>query len=240
MTAPRILRNEAGAYRFLGGELRPFSLGALADPGFDLVHATFERPLPLHEGIAAAATHVSSAGRPAQAIAGFELRIARPLSTSGFDEFNRGYVKLLAGINLGIEGIVPAARTNVAPAFAQVEEPSVLAFSFTVPSAAKARPAFVLAGVPEEVQGDTRAMLRNIIEILSARATQLGCRLSDATMIQVYADTTLEMAAVADIAEAVGGAAIHGLKWFPSKPPIEGLKFEIDARAAGTEVVIRN
>jgi hypothetical protein len=239
VSATRILRNEAGAYRFLGSELRPFSLGAIADPGFDLVHATFERPLPLDEGITAAAKHVSSAGRPALAIAGFELRIPRPLSTSAFDEFNRGYVKQLAAINLDIEGIFPAARTNVAPTVAQVDQPSVLAFSFTVASASKARPAFVLAGVPEEVEGDSRAMLKNIIEILSARGAQLGCRLSDATVIQIYGDSALEVGAVSDIAEAAGGAAIHGLKWFASKPPIEGLKYEIDARSAGTEVVIR-
>ncbi len=139
---------------------------------------------------------------------------------------------------MSLDGIVPAARTNVAPTVARVSEPSVLAFSFTVPSTTRDRPAFVLAGVPEEVKGDSRAMLKNITDILSARGALLGCHLSDATVIQIYADAALEPAAIADIAEAAGGAAIHGLKWFPSQPPIVGLNYEIDARAAGTEVVI--
>jgi hypothetical protein len=36
----------------------------------------------------------------------------------------------------------------------------------------------------------------------------------------------------------VGLAAIHGIQWFPSRPPIEGLKFEIDLRSTGTELVL--
>jgi hypothetical protein len=237
LTEVRIVHNEPGGYRFLGGEGRPFSQGAVADPGLDLVHATFERPLPLGAGVNAAADHVSGAGRPVHAIAGFELRIPRPLSTAGFAEFNQGYIGLLTRIGLNAGGLLPAARTNVAPTTARVEEPSVFAFCFTVPSN-RGRPAFVLAGVPEEVEGDQRAMLRNITGILVARGGQLGCRLEDATVMQIYADAALTPEAVGVVAEAAGGAAIHGLRWFPSQPPIEGLRYEIDARAAGSELFI--
>jgi hypothetical protein len=81
-------------------------------------------------------------------------------------------------------------------------------------------------------------MLANITDILSGRAGELGVRLSDATEIQLYAEDAVDRAAVAEVAKAFGEAAIHGLRWFPSRPPIEGLKYEIDARSCGSHVVI--
>lgn len=230
-------RNEAGNYRFLGHERRPFSSGVVADPGFDIVHATFQRPVSLETGIEAAASHVSRVGRPAQSLTGFELRIPRPLPRAQFDDFNAGYVALLRGIGLDVDGAIPAARTNVAPLMGSVDEPSVFGFSFTAP-APHGRPAFVLSGVPEEVQGDAAAMLANICDILSARAAGLGFELRDSTDIQLYARGAVDARAVAVVERAFGEAAINGLKWFPSLPPIEGLKFEIDARSSGSHVVI--
>ncbi len=234
---PRVVQNPMGGYRFLSAEGRPFSRGVVADADFDLAHATFHRPIPLEAGIEAAVRHVASAARPAQAIAGFELRSPKPMSQADFDTFNRRYVAILQRLGIDIEGLIPAARTNVAPIVGAVDRPSVFGFTYTVP-ARGAPSAFLLAGVPEEVGGDARAMLRNITEILAARAAELGCRLRDATAVQVYAGGALDPDAIADVAKELGDAAIHGLRWFPSLPPIEGLKFEIDARAARTEVVI--
>jgi hypothetical protein len=70
----------AGSYRFVAAPGRPFSSGIVADPGFDLVHAVFFRPVPLAAGLEAARGHVESAGRPLTALAAFELRIPVPLS----------------------------------------------------------------------------------------------------------------------------------------------------------------
>lgn len=235
MASHSVTHNSAGGYRFLGREGRPFSNGVLADHGLDLVHATFERPQPLHAGVAAAARHVAGAGRPVQALAGFELRIAQALTQQQFDEFNKGYVALLRGIGLEVEGLMPATRTNVAPVVGTVAEPSLFAFTYTAP-ASRGRPAFILSGVPEEIEGDDRALLRNITEILTARATVLGCSLGDATAVQLYAAGAIDPEVIADVAAELGDAALHGLHWFPSLPPIKGLKFEIDARSAGTEL----
>ena len=33
-------------------------------------------------------------------------------------------------------------------------------------------------------------------------------------------------------------AAIHGVRWFPSRPPIQGLEFEMDLRGVGRELVL--
>ena len=229
--------NDAGDYSFLGHERRPFSSGVVADPGFDIVHATFRQPVSLETGIEAATIHVSKVGRPARSLTGFELRIPRPLSRAQFDEFNTGYVALLRSVGLDLDGAIPAARTTVAPLMGSVDEASVFGFSFTAPGS-HGRPAFVLSGVPEEIQGDTAAMLANICDILSARAAGLGIELRDSTDIQLYAAGAVDERAVAGVERAFGEAAINGLRWFPSLPPIEGLRFEIDARSSGSHVVI--
>jgi hypothetical protein len=237
VSEPLVVHNPAGGYRFLSAANRPFSHGVVADADFDLTHATFERPLPLEEGIEAAVRHVAAAARPPQAIAGFELRIQKPLSQADFEGFNRGYVEILHRAGVEVDGLIPAARTNVAPVVGSIDRPSVFGFTYTV-AAHDAPPAFLMAGVPEEVEGDPRAMLRNITEILAARAATLGCRLRDSTAVQIYAAGALDPEAIADVAAELGDAALHGLRWFPSLPPIAGLQYEIDARAARTEVVI--
>src|ERR1700687_5607190 len=204
--------NPSGNYRFLAAEGRPFSGGAVADEGYDLVHARFRRPVLLEAGLAAAARQVAAAGRPVQAIAGFELRIPRPLTQAAFDSFNQRYVTSLRRLGLEVDGLLPAARTNVAAVVGGGSEPRVYAVSYSIPGQ-RIRPAFVLSGAPEEEGGDTAARLDSIMHVLSGRLDAVG-------------------------ASWDGGAAIHGIQWFPSLPPIEGLKLEIDVRSAGTELVL--
>lgn len=235
----RVLRNVPGNYRFLGGEDRPFALGAAADVGFDIVHATFDRPLPLERGIQTASQHVASASRPNQALAGFELRIPRALSKPEFDEFNRLYAASLRGIGLATDGLVSAARTNVAPTIGTVAEASLLAFSYTAPTRRDVR-AYVLSGAPEARDGSRRDMIRSIVEVLMMRGDQLNCRLNDATAVQFYGERGLEPSFIDDLVASLGDAVIHGFHWFPSLPPIVGLKFEIDLRSVGSEVGLRS
>ena len=88
----QVLSNFApGNYRLLVATGRPFSSGILADSGFDLVHAVFSRPLPLGDGLDAARKQVESVGRPATALAAFELHIPKPLSPEDFEAFNAPY-----------------------------------------------------------------------------------------------------------------------------------------------------
>jgi hypothetical protein len=227
----------SGNYRFLAAEGRPFSNGIVADDGFDLVHARFERPVPLEAGLADAVRHVVAAGRTAHAIAGFELRIPGPLSRDGFDGFNRAYVSSLKGLGLVVDGLMPAARTNVAPAVSGVSEPSVYAVTYTIPMP-RSRPGFLLSGVPETEGHNPAEMLDSIMKVLSARLDELGATWDDATAIQLYGLDDFQDALVKNVLRQAGPAAIHGIQWFPSRPPIEGLKFEIDLRSAGTELVL--
>jgi len=232
-----LTHNRSGNYRFLGMTGRPFSGGAVADDGYDIVHARFERPLPLDEGLAAAAEHVAAAGRPVQSIAGFELRIAKPLTPADFDGFNQGYVARLKALGLEVDGLMPAGRTNVAASVGAVSQPSVHAFSYTM-AGPRRRRAFVVSGAPEDSGDDTATRLDSIMRNLSVRLEKLGASWDDATMIQLYGVEDLEARVVEKVLRHTGGAAVHGIQWFPSLPPIEGLKLEIDVRSAGTELVL--
>jgi hypothetical protein len=229
--------NPSGNYRFLGAHGRPFSGGAVADPGFDMVHATFDRPVALSNGLEAAARHLAEVDRPVQAIAGFELRVPEPFTTEGFEVFNRGYVDGLRSIGLVVEGLLPAARTNVAAAAGGVSEPSVYAVSYTV-EGGRGKPAFVMSGVPEEKPGDVKFMLDSMMRVLSSRMTELGVSWEDATAIQLYGVDEVQSLLVENVLRRLGPAAVHGIHWFPSLPPIEGLRLEIDVRSAGTELVL--
>ena len=229
--------NTAGNYSFLGAQGRPFSGGAAADPGWDLVHAVFERPLPLDKALKAAARHLREVSRPVQAIAGFELRVPAPLTTSGFDEFNRGYVERLTSMGLVVDGMLPAARTNVAASVGGVSEPSVYAMHYTA-HGTRRRPAFVMSGVPEEKPGDIESMLASMMRVLTERMSELGVSWEDATKIQLYGIDEVQGQLVPHVLRQLGPAAVHGIHWFPSLPPIEGLKLEIDVRSAGTELIL--
>src|SRR5260370_42485725 len=61
--------NRSGNYRFLAADGRPFSGGAAADEGDDLVHARFARRLHLAAGRSAASRPGTSAATPRHDIA---------------------------------------------------------------------------------------------------------------------------------------------------------------------------
>ena len=225
-----------GNYSFLVASGRPFSSGILADPGFDLIHAVFSRPPPLGDGLEAARRQVESVGRPATAIGGFELRIPKPFSREEFDAFNAPYVERMAtfGLRSGTEWV--AARTNVAPTAVGVTEPSLYAFTYTVPRGLRSGPAFRLSGATEPTpEGSAVDRLQSIIGELGRRMVQLGVSWDDATAVNVYGAASPPMD---DIVSGIGAAALHGLTWFPSLPPIRDFEFEIDARGVGAEIIL--
>ena len=232
-----IVHNPSGNSNSITLNGRPFSGAVVSDKGYDITHARFEHPIPLDAGLAAAARHVVAAGRTVHAIAGFELRIPGPLTTADFDSFNQRYVARLTDLGLAVEGAVPAARTNVAPTVAGVSEPSVYAVSYTSPDR-RGCPAFVLSGVPETAPSDTATMLDSIMGVLSGRLEEIGASWDDATAIQLYGVDDLQDLLVDRVLVRAGKAAVHGIHWFPSLPPVQGMKLEIDVRSAGVELVL--
>src|SRR5271155_1512100 len=90
-----LLDNAKGNYKFIRGYGAPFSSGALADPGFEIVHASFKPLARLADGYGLIERHMRDAGRPINAVCGIELRIPAALTPAGFDEFNRPYIERL-------------------------------------------------------------------------------------------------------------------------------------------------
>lgn len=226
-----------GSYRFLAVPGGPFSAGVVADAGFDLVHATFFRPVPLEQGLDAAARHLEAAGRPVTALAAFELRIPEPFSRQGFDAFNAPYKQRMAEMGLTSGADMVTARTNVSPTVAGVDEPSVHAFTYTVPGRGRQEPAFRLSGTTETRPGSAAERLRSIVEELERRMAEFGVAWEDSTAINVYG-AEAAAAALPEVLPSFGAAGLHGLVWLPSRPPIAEADFEIDARGVGTEIVL--
>lgn len=227
-----------GGYRFLRASGRPFSSGVVADPGFDLVRASFERPVPIDQGLAAARRHLEAAGRPLTAIAGLELRLPDVLTPDGFDSFNQRYAARLTELGLSDTQGMPAARTNVAPTTAPVGEVSLFAFSYTVRSA---RPgaAFVLSGAAETRRdGAASDRLGSIVEALEARMSELGVSWADTSAVNLYAASASLTELLPGVLDQLGSHAVRGITWLPSLPPVTGLQFEIDARGVGTELTL--
>src|SRR4029434_1714566 len=91
ITGEELVLNERGGYRFLPGV--PFlSFGVVAADGFEIVRTTFRQPRPFANGVEGTAGLLARSGRPLDALCGLELRSARPLLRSEFDEFNRAYI----------------------------------------------------------------------------------------------------------------------------------------------------
>src|ERR1051326_6171966 len=146
-----LLENERGNYLFLKG-IAPYSAGAVAEAGFEVIHVRFRRYIPLRAGFDAVEAHLKRIGRPLQALCGMELRSPKAFSFTGFNQFNAGYIDVLKRWDILLDGMNPVARTNIAPEVNPPGEPSLYGFSYTVPSKAM-RKTFVVAGAGERPEG---------------------------------------------------------------------------------------
>lgn len=249
-----LVENSKGNFSFVRGFGGAFSAGAVANPGFDLVHATFIPPTPLSNGFAAIRRHLAEAGRPVNAVCGIELRIPAALTPAGFDQFNRGYVEHLSAWDVLVDGANPIARTNVALEINPAGEPSIHGFYYTVPAPGAIKPGFVLAGMPEVASregskrqiiaaGDTstdgmRLKTNCVLENLSAMLVQLGRGWDDATAVNLYTVHDMYPLLGSTLLPAFGAAGHRGLRWHYARPPVAGLELEIDGYAARQDLVL--
>ena len=241
-----------GNYRFLPG-IAPFSSGAVAMPGYQVVHATLRRPLPYRRGFELIDAHLSAEGRPRQALCAIELRIAEPLTPQGFDSFNEGYRALLTDWEILLDGENPIARTNVAPVVGAPAEPSLYGFAYTVRGDVGA-PTFVVAGSGETRRrgsdvgglvrgGETspdamREKAEYVVSVMRDRLHGLGADWPDVTAINVYTAFPIEAYLADVILKAVGPAAVHGVQWFLSRPPVKEIEFEMDMRGVARRLYL--
>lgn len=241
-----------GGYRYLPG-ISAFSSGTVAKPGHEIVHATLGAPVPWREGFARIDAHLRALNRPRTALCGIELRSPQPHTFAGFAEFNDGYRALLGEWKILIGDDNPIPRTNVAPVTAAPSETVLYAFSYTVPGTTPA-PTFIVAGAGEMGDraqgaegivrhGDTsadgmREKARFVMGVMRDRLMALGGDWPRVTAIDVYTAEPISGFLVDELLKPAGPAAIHGVHWYPSRPPIRGLEFEMDLRGVARELVI--
>ena len=248
-----LVSNPRGNYRFLpGGE--PFSSGAVADTGYEILHVTLSRLLPYRAGFQLIEEHLHDMDRPWQALCAVEMRSPRPFSRAGFTEFNRDYRQLLEECDLLVQGQNPVARTNVAPALYAPIEPSLYGFSFTSPQGMEISPEFVVSGAAELRGGpmETAQVVRPgetspeamrekaayVMDVMARRLDALGVGWEQVTTIDLYTVAAIEAALGPVILDAAGPAALHGIRWFHARPPIDELEFEMDVRGVGGETAL--
>lgn len=248
-----LLDNPKGNYKFVKGEGVPFSAGALADSGFEIVRVSLKPLVRLSTGFELIERHLNTVGRPLNAICGIELRIPGALSAAGFEEFNREYLERITAWGVMIDRLNPIARTNVAPAVAPIAEASLHGFCYTVPAPGSDRPGFVLAGATEMTSRDRRREivaagdvsldgLRRktvcVLETLGKLLAEMKVAWNDATAVNLYTVHDLHSLLATDLLPAIGSAAHRGIRWYFARPPVHGLELEIDCYAACEEVVL--
>lgn len=247
--SPLVLQPEGG-FRFLpGGQV--FAGGAVAEPGFEVVHAVLKPWLPLEEAYDFVAAHLAREQRPMRALCGMELRLPRQLTMEEFRAFNQPYVQRLIQWGLLVEGRNPVSRTNVAPALEPPEVPSLHGFSYTVPAQTSAV-TFVMSGITElgpdgqpTAAGDTsaagmRAKFDFVIAAVRDRLRQLGLVFADATQVEVYTAEAVETLLAEVLLPAIEEPARRGLRWHFGRPPVKGVELELEARAMARELVLRD
>src|SRR5579871_990053 len=101
-----------GGYAYIPGVFQ-YSGGVVALPGYRIERVRFGEPVPLTEGFARVAAHITAAGRPLTAFCACELRSPAPFTEAGFIAFNRVYVGTLGAWGLFKDEVNPVARSNV-------------------------------------------------------------------------------------------------------------------------------
>jgi hypothetical protein len=246
------IENPAGGYSFLKG-ISPYSAGVVASPGFEIVHLRLDPALPVRRGFAAIDRYLEEQHRRHQALCAVELRIPRPFTFQGFQDFNAIYVSILKSWSILLDGLNPVARTNVAPEIAAPPEPVLDSFSITMP-AQNAPPSFVVAGAgelpeglldPHDVvrRGETsagaiREKARFVMDLMAARLDGLGVTWAPVTSTQIYSVHDIHPFLAGEILGRMREAARNGVHWHFARPPIESLEFEMDVRGCRREIVL--
>jgi hypothetical protein len=251
-----LIAHPDGGYRFLTG-IDPYSAGVVAERGLEIVHVTLGAPVPWRAGFDLVEARLRGAGRPRAALCAMALRSPAPFSFEGFGAFNAGYQAKLAEWGVYVGDHNPVARTNVAPIHATPTEPCLYSFAYTVPEEAPGEaPTFVVAGagdLADQADLSPAAIVRpgetgpdamtekaaTVMERMSARLQGLGAQPAQVTVIDVYCVHPIHGLLASPIFSQLGPAAIHGVHWHPSHPPIEGLAFEMDLRGVRREVWLR-
>lgn len=248
-----LMDHPTGNYRFLPG-IAPYSCGVVSIPGYEIVHALFQRPIPYKVGFDRIAEHLKSEGRPQAALCGIELRSPTPFTFPGFAAFNGEYAAILKEWGLFVDGINPVARTNVAPVLRPPAEPSLYGFSYSRPCSISQPLTFVVAGAGELPEGilaeESIIALKDlsawgltrkaefVMNLMESRLFGLGADWSLVNTIDIYTIHSLNTILPEVVLKRAGPASAHGARWHYTRPPIVHIEYEMDLRGTRSEVVL--
>jgi len=74
-----------------------------------------------------------------------------------------------------------------------------------------------------------------VLDEIEARLTALELGWGDTDAVVVYSVENIGEVVESTVLPRLGSAARRGVTWIHSKPPIEGLRFEMDARGGTIE-----
>ncbi|MCB0667169.1 MAG: hypothetical protein KDC80_15180 [Saprospiraceae bacterium] len=252
----QLLNNSRGNYRFLKG-ISPYSAGVIADPGYEIIHATLQRPVPIfNDAISLISQYLKDFGRPVQAICAMELRIPEPLSFDGFKSFNVQYRSLLADADLLLDDINPVARTNISQQKFPFDSAMIYAFSYTMPRSDPGLPAsFVVSGAgdikdqadlspgsivrPDDTSEEAlKEKASVVLEEMQRRLHHLQTSWDAVTSIDIYSVRNILPLLQDNTFGMIGQNIRQGLHWYYSLPPISGLEFEMDVRGVNKDIMV--
>lgn len=237
-------RFPSGQYSYLPAGFQ-YSAGVVAEPGYGIERARFSRPVPLSVGFQRIQAHLAALGRPSEALCACELRSPAVMNESEFIAFNKVYVNYLAQMGLYENEVNPVGRCNLIPAVNPPAEPSLYAFSYTVPvDGPSTVPDFVTSGAAEcpdrpgyrdgivrlgettpDALGDK---LRFALGDLESRFEIMGVSWSDVSDMNLY--TVHDMHHLIEQELSKRDAINGGLCWHWVRPPVLDIEIEIDAR----------
>jgi hypothetical protein len=239
-----------GQYSFVRG-ISAYSAGVVARNGYEIVHATFARPLPLRGGFKAIDEHFSGINLPKAALCALELRSPLALSSDEFSVFNSGYIDALRSWSILLEGgLNPIARTNVAPVVFPPSEPAIHGFSYVARTTGPQR-TFIVAGGGELPDGSVNPAdifrrgetgsaaladkVRYVMTRMETRLRTLGVSWPEVTAINIYTTHDLSGSLVIEMLNKAGHNAVT---WNYARPPIKDVEFEMDLRGVRREIVL--
>ena len=248
-----LIAHPRGNYHFLRG-IDPYSCGVVADPGYEIVHATLSESLPWQQGFDRVAAHLDAHNLDRNALCGMELRSPEPFTMQGFIDFNGDYCSVLKEWGLFVDGLNPVARTNVAPVHHPPAEPHLHAFSYVVANPHIGRKTLVVAGAGELLEGileaeriirpgDTspdsmREKAAYVMEVMEERLLGLGGAWALVDTVDIYTIYPLVDLYEHVVLPPMGPAARHGARWYYSRPPVVDIDFEMDMRGIVTDLVV--
>lgn len=242
-------------YRYLPSVFQ-YSAGIQALDGFIIRRINFARWMPMVEGFDYISAFLKKRGLPPTAFVACELRSKLPFSSDGFRAFNTIYADVLRKWGIFEGDNNPVARSNVCPEIDPPSETVFYSFSYLESDDAKrprSRPSFVISGGAETISGPeqpaerivayrdiSRAGMKRKVDHtfdeMTGRLSSLGLQWADTTAVQAYTVFDLYPHFLPII--TVGGGAQNGLTWYPCRPPVQDVDFEMDCRGLETETFV--